>query len=219
MKNLAIMAAGLLAFAALPVFAALSFPECPAVGQDTSGCELLITVTATNGSGIATAFNVTTSSPDQGPFDGSDDTLIGVLNSSHGGVFQVYFTVGGEPETFAGADGDGACKGAGTPLASIYSPGPTAAQCLQGHYWTTDLMDYASAGLSFLPSGVLTFDSSGAPLAPGESTWFSLPGAVTASEIAVTPPPTVTPEPASLLLIGTGLSALYFVRRRKANLS
>ena len=68
MKNLAIMAAGLLAFAALPVFAALSFPECPAVGQDTSGCELLITVTATNGKGTATAFNVTTSSPDLGPF-------------------------------------------------------------------------------------------------------------------------------------------------------
>ena len=73
MKKYVVMAAGLLAFSALPVFAApISFPECPAVGLDTSGCELLITVTATNGGGIATAFNVATSSPDLGPFDGSD---------------------------------------------------------------------------------------------------------------------------------------------------
>ena len=37
----------LLALAALPAFAAtVSFPECPAVGLNTTGCELLITVTA-----------------------------------------------------------------------------------------------------------------------------------------------------------------------------
>ena len=138
MKNYAMMAVGLLAFAALPVFAApISFPECPAVGHDTSGCELLITVTATNGSGIATAFNVTTSSPDLGPFDGIDDTLIGVLNSAPGGLFQVFFNVGGSPETFAGANKDGACFG--TAGVALYSPAPTAAQCLQGHFWTTDL--------------------------------------------------------------------------------
>lgn len=114
MKTYVITVVGLLAFAALSVVAApISFPECPAVGHDTTGCELLITVTATNGSGIATAFNVTTSSPDLGPYDGSDDTLIGVLNSAPGGLFQVFFTVGGAPETFAGADGDGACFGSG----------------------------------------------------------------------------------------------------------
>jgi hypothetical protein len=69
MKNCVIMTVGFLAFVTLPVFAnPISFPECPAVGHDTSGCELLITVTATNGKGTATAFNVTTSSPDLGPF-------------------------------------------------------------------------------------------------------------------------------------------------------
>src|ERR1019366_5521153 len=54
-----------------------SFSECPAVGNDTSGCELLITVTAVNGSGAVTAFTTATSSPDLGPYDGSEDTLIG----------------------------------------------------------------------------------------------------------------------------------------------
>jgi hypothetical protein len=71
-------------------------------------------------------------------------------------------------------------------------------------------MDYASAGVTFVPSGILTVDSSIGPLAPGEFTWFSLPGAITASQLAI-----VTPEPSSLVLIGTGLSALYFVRRRR----
>jgi hypothetical protein len=209
MKNYVIMAAGLLAFAALPVFAApISFPECPAVGLDTSGCELLITVTATNGGGIATAFNVTTSSPDLGPFDGSDDTLIGVLNSSPGGLFQVYFKVGGAPVTFAGANGDGACFGSG--VVALYSPGPTMAQCLQGHYWTTDLMDYASAGVTFVPSGILTVDSSLGPLAPGESTWFSLPGAITASQITI-----ATPEPKMQILSAITLFILAIISRRR----
>ena len=78
MKNSVIMTVGFLVFAALPAFAdPTSFPECPAVGDDTTGCELLITVTATNGRGTATAFTVTTSSPDLGSYDGGDGTLIG----------------------------------------------------------------------------------------------------------------------------------------------
>jgi hypothetical protein len=70
-------------------------------------------------------------------------------------------------------------------------------------------MDYASAGVTFVHSGILTVDSSLGPLAPGESTWFSLPGAITAGQLAI-----ATPEPASLVLIATGLIALYFIRRR-----
>lgn len=207
MKNYAFMAAGVLAFATLPLFAApISFPECPAVGQDTSGCELLITVTATNGSGVATAFNVTTSSPDLGSYNGGDGTLIGVLNSSSGGVFLVDFAIAGT----LNFDLHGACLGTGSPLTSAYSPGPTAAQCLNGHYQTTDAMDYASFGLTFpdLPTTSIELNS---PLGPGQSAWFSLPGDITASEITM-----VTPEPASLVLVGTVLTALYIIRRRKA---
>ncbi len=87
MRKYTISAATLFAFAALPLFAGpISFPECPAVGLD-AGCQLLITVTARNGSGVATAFTVSTSITDPGSYDaGGDGTLIGVLNSAAGGV-------------------------------------------------------------------------------------------------------------------------------------
>ncbi len=209
MKNYAILAAALLAFASLPASALpLSFPECPAVGHDTTGCELLITVTAVTAQGNAAAFTVTTSSPDLGPFDGSHDTLIGVLNAAPVSVSRIFFMIGGAPETFAGADRTGACFGSGTT--PLYSPAPTPDQCLNGHYWTTDLMDYASLGVTFIPSGVIVGEPSGV-LPPGGTTWFSLPQALTASEITI-----ATPEPASLFLIGAGITALYCKRRRKA---
>lgn len=210
MKNSILMTAGFLAFAALPAFASpINFPECPAVGLD-AGCELLITVTARSGSGAATAFTVSTSITDPGSYDGGGDgTLIGVLNSAPGGVNRLFFTVAPGTGSFA-FDLHGACaETGGVPL---YSPAPPAAQCLHGQYWTTDAMDYASANVTFLSfnlanAGVLFSN----PLGPGQSAWFSLPGAITASQITM-----VTPEPASLVLFGTGLSILYFRRRRKA---
>ena len=213
MKNFMIMTAGFLAFAALPVFAGpISFPECPAVGLD-AGCELLITITARNGSGVATAFTVSTSVTDPGSYaSGGDGTLIGVLNSTAGGVYSLSFAIA--PGTGSlDFDLHGACaESGGVPL---YSPAPAASQCLDGQYWTTDAMDYASANVTFpdLNSNdradlIVNF---GSPLGPGQSAWFSLPGALTASEFSM-----VAPEPSGLVLIGTGLSALYFRRQWKS---
>jgi PEP-CTERM motif len=209
------LATGLLAIAALPALASpINFSECPAVGDDTTGCALLITVTATNGMGTATAFTVTASG---GPtsYDGGDGTLIGVLNSpsDSGGVFSINFTVAPGTGTFA-FDEKGACEATGSPLVDIYSPAPTALQCLQGQYQTEDAYDYASAGVTFTSfnladAGIIT--SGTGPLGPGQFTWFSLPGDITASDISM-----VTPEPSLLWLLGVGIIGLGFLRHRKA---
>ena len=204
----------LLGAVSVPVFAGpITFPQCPAVGLD-AGCELLITITATNGSGTATAFSVSTSISDPGSYDGGGDgTLIGVLNSAAGGVNTLAFAVAPGTGSLP-FDLHGACdQTGGSPR---YSPAPLAAQCLGGQYWTTDAMDYASANVTFpsLNSNdradlVVHFGSSS--LGPGQSAWFSLPGSLTASDFSV-----VTPEPSGLVLLGIGLSGLYSRRRRKS---
>ena len=220
-KRCFVLAAGLLAFGAFPTLASpISFSECPAVGDDTSGCELLITVTATQGMPgigiVATAFTVTTSNPDQGSYDGGDGTLIGVLNDTSGPVSNIYFTVAPGTGSFA-FNGEGACKGTGMPLVDIYSPAPPAGDCLNGQYWTTDAMDYASADVTFLSFSLADAGIVMPNLASGASTWFSLPGDITASEITLASPPTLTPEPSMLIpLLATLLLFVVAGRRRRA---
>ena len=182
--------------AALAVSGATSFPECPAVGSDTSGCELLITVTAVDGTGAATAFSVAASVPDLGPFDASDDTLIGILNSS-GSTLNSIFLSGGAVDIF-GFDGDGACSG-------LYGTIP-------GCSTATDPSGYAPGGVTF--SGINTLMTSGtvnfSPGVPNTgSQWFSMEEALTVTSFS-----SGTPEPATFGLIGLGLTGLYFVRRR-----
>ncbi|HEY6473960.1 MAG TPA: hypothetical protein VIY26_13795, partial [Acidimicrobiales bacterium] len=69
-----------LVFLSFPVFGGVAsaavpeFPQCPAIGHDT-GCEFLITLPAT---GPATIQQDTT----QGPYDGNDDTLVGIVNDT-----------------------------------------------------------------------------------------------------------------------------------------
>jgi hypothetical protein len=96
---------------------------------------------------------------------------------------------------------------------SLVSRTPTIGSNAQ--FWTTDAMDYASTSVTFcsfsLAAACVIVGELSGRLAPGGSSWFSLPGALTADQITM-----VAPEPASLLLIGIGLSALCFKRRRKA---
>jgi len=201
--KLLILGLALLCFATYA--SASSFSQCPAVGNDTSGCELLITVTAVNSAGAATAFTVTTASPDQGPFDGVEDTLIGIQNNSGSTLTAV--TVTGPAGTF-GFDGDGACSGG-------YSLEPTLTQCGLTAYTFSDPSDYESAGATF--SNINLNQSTGTinvDLANGASTWFDLEGHIGASQITPSGP-TVTPEPTTLLLFGTGLAALATRLRKK----
>jgi hypothetical protein len=176
-----------------------AFTQCPPTGNDTSGCELLVTVLSVNTSGAATSWSVATSSPDQGPFDGTEDTLIGITNSATSNLKSISFSGSAGGIGIFAFDGEGACSG-------LYVPQPTTAQC-GGSYTTSDPTDYGSAGASF--TGINATGTSGtvlvggsAGLAPGGSTFFSLEGPVTANIIAG------TPEPGSIILFGFGLSAL-----------
>lgn len=92
-------------------------------------------------SGAATAFTVTTASPDQGPYDGSDDTLIGIFNSS--GSTLTSIGLSSSSADIFGFDGDGACT-------YITCPG------------ATDLSSYAPAGVTF--SGINAFEPSSVAL-------------------------------------------------------
>ena len=82
---------------------AASVTQCPNVGNDTTGCEFLITYNA-NGS------FTTTVNPggDLGPYDGCDDTLIGVQNNNAGTLLSV--PLSSATLDLFGFDGDGACS-------------------------------------------------------------------------------------------------------------
>ena len=66
----------------LAVFAAMAFgfpavsttppfTECPAIGSDPSGCQILVVINPGGGISIY-------ADPTEGPYDGSEDALIGV---------------------------------------------------------------------------------------------------------------------------------------------
>jgi hypothetical protein len=181
-------------------FASTSFPQCPAVGNDSNGCEFLITVTSASG-GIGTNFTVIPSVPDQGPYDGSDDTLVGVLNSTNSVINSLSIT--SNTDIF-GFDGDGACSG-------LYGT-------ISGCAGATDTSGYAPAGVTFsnidpsFMSGTVNFSPG---LAPGGSQWFSLEEALQPNQIM----PASAPEPSSMILLGAGLGALGLsIRQRRAAL-
>jgi hypothetical protein len=155
------------------------FTECPAIGADTS-CAILI-VLSDSGAQILT-------DPSQPVYDGVEDTLIGVLNDTTG------TTITSVPLTGASAvfgfDGDGICS-PNNPT-QPFSPGPPDANAGVGpctdNSKDTSLGGYGGPNSFFTningaqTSGTVNFIT---PLTPGQSTFFSLEGAINGSDINI----------------------------------
>ncbi|MGD0380196.1 MAG: glycoside hydrolase family 30 beta sandwich domain-containing protein [Acidimicrobiales bacterium] len=164
------------ASAATPPTTKAPFNECPAIGEDTS-CGLLIDITK---SGIEVLGD-----PTQSPFDGTDDTLVGVLNQSSAAVSDI--PLSSSTADVFDFDGDGICSGdygtwSAAPASSTVSGDAGSANCP----YNSDTTTYAGPDTSM--SGISADDMSGTvdfptPLATGQSTYFSLESA-----ISTTPP-------------------------------
>jgi hypothetical protein len=153
--------------AAVPADAATApsppFTECPPIGASPS-CEILLVVNADNSVSVL-------GDPSVGTFDGSDDTLVGIVNDSATAVNAV--TVSGPGSDLSGFDGDGICSG-------DYGSWNGSAQCPYGP------TGYEGPGTSFVTDPSLPdsaeVDFTGG-LAPGASAYFSLEGALTSAEL------------------------------------
>lgn len=169
------------------------FTECPAIGADPS-CQLLIDIAPAGTS-------VTADPASPGPYDGTDDTLIGVKNDSAAGVSSI--PLSSATLDIFGFDGDGLCT---------FAPFTGSTGC------PFDSTGYGGPGVTYtnisanMMSGVVDFTPA---IAPGGTAYFSLEDAIAPSTITVAPPaapPTakiVTPADAATYTVGDVVDASY----------
>lgn len=172
---------------------------CPAVGTSTD-CGVQLNITAETG-GMATTYTMANLG-NGNPYDGTEDTLVGITNDTGAMITSITLEASIASGAF-GFDGDGACttlgSGAGYPCGTTGYEGPNMVFSAVTDSGSNEFM-------------TITFTNG---LTAGSSTWFSLEG--TPDSIAGPGGLTggtgstgggtggVMPEPASIILLGTGL--------------
>jgi hypothetical protein len=193
-------------FATATVLPPVMFPQCPEVGVN-SGCQFLITVT-NGGNSVAT-------DPNQGPYEGAEDALIGVVNNSSSPISHIPLSVAASD--LFNFDQDGICNNGSGPVPSGCVPVPGTAACgpqggscafprppgepagyvepgavpngtQNGYEGPTTWFSNVKTDASGLPSsGRVNFSPA---LQPGQSTYFSLEEPPTNTTIGVGSSPT-----------------------------
>jgi PEP-CTERM motif len=163
----------------------------PAAGTNTLGPEFLITFAA-NGS-ISTALNPVYSH-DPGPYDGNDDTYIGVINNSSHTISSIALT--STNQQIAGFDGDGVDGYIGIPN---NSHDPT------GYGGNNAFFTNISSNLMSLTVNFITPIATG-----GGSSYFSLEEPVSLNSIVVG-----APEPSTWAMMLLGFAGLGFAALRR----
>ena len=173
------------------------FPQCPADGVNT-GCAILITINPGGSFTVAADPNA----PNNGPYDGLEDTMVGVVNNSGAPVNSLALASNIDIFNF---DGDGPCT---------VTPNP-------GNCNVNDPNGYGGPGVTFsgitnnFTQGIVNFSPA---IAAGGTAWFGLEETLTASSIV----PVVTPVAAptlsvwAMILLGIALLGGLVLRRRKA---
>src|SRR5947208_10993978 len=197
-----------------PAGAQALFSQCPPVSAD-QGCQFLITITS---AGQAVAQDTT-----QGPYEASDDSLIGVQNNSSSAISALPLAATGTP--LFGFEADGICDPGTGPLppGCVPVPGSPAGTTCGAQSVACSFPpppgeppNYTEAGASSAlpwPNGdrqngyegptswfsAISADTSGTvnfspAIPPGGSTYFSLEAPPSAAAIMVGTPVTTTPS-------------------------
>lgn len=175
------MVAAVLSVGAMPAAAAVNppppFHECPAVGNAT-GCAVLLVFQSDGTVSVL-------SDPNSGnPYDGADDTEVGVLNEAGVAIPNVTLTSGAD---IFGFDGDGICSGgfSGTPAGCPFDPtkygGPGISYSGINAAKTSGVVNFAES----CTGNTASTCSPSAGLNDGASAFFSLEENVTGASIII----------------------------------
>lgn len=181
-------------FAAASLLATGAQAAFPSFGNDTTGPGLTLTLSGGN--------SVTITTSGQGPYDGSDDTYVGVVNNSGGSVSSLFLK--STSLDIFGFEGDGinAFGATGNGVDTTGYGGPNA-------YFTGIAADFMSGTVHFIN-----------PIPNGGTDYFSLEEALDQASFSngggITIPG--VPEPASWAMLLIGFGAMGFVLRRQRRL-